>query len=237
MRLDKMLAHMGFGSRKDVKQLMKSGKVRVNDSIAKKPNAHVNVQEDKVSVHGEQLQYRAFIYLMLHKPPGVISATEDDYDQTVVDLIEVEDAHFAPFPVGRLDKDTEGLLVLTNDGKVAHALTSPRRAIEKTYYAKINGKVTEDQIEQFSKGLTLDDGYVTKPAYLKILSSAGESEIELTITEGKFHQVKRMFEACGQRVTYLKRIRMGEITLDPELPIGSYRELTEEERNYCLSHK
>lgn len=237
MRLDKMLAHMGFGSRKDVKQLVKSKKVRINDEIAKKPNIHVNVEKDEVVVHGELVQYREFIYLMLHKPPGVISATEDGFDQTVIDLLEMEDAHFQPFPVGRLDKDTEGLLLITNDGKLSHALTSPRREIKKTYYAKIDGIVTEEHVQQFSEGVTLDDGYETKPGELRIITSGEESEIELTITEGKFHQVKRMFESIGRRVTYLKRIQMGDITLDEELPLGSYRELTEEELVYCLAQR
>lgn len=228
---------MGFGSRKDVKQLIRSKKVRVNDTIATKPNQHVDEDNDKVSVHGELVEYRPYVYIMLHKPQGVISATEDAVDRTVVDLLDVDHAHFNPFPVGRLDKDTEGLLLLTNDGKVAHALTSPRREIEKTYYAKIDGVVTNEHIKQFLAGLTLDDGYVTKPAKLSILTSDAQSEIELTITEGKFHQVKRMFQACGQRVTYLKRIRMGAIELDPNVPLGSYRELTEEEEAYCLAQR
>lgn len=237
MRLDKMLSHMGFGSRKDVKQLVKRKKVRINEEIANKPNTHIDVEKDEVDVYGELVAYKEFIYLMLHKPPGVISATEDGYDQTVIDLLEVEDAHFAPFPVGRLDKDTEGLLLLTNDGKLAHSLTSPRREVEKTYFAKINGLVSEEHIEQFLNGITLDDGYEAKPGYLRIITAGEESEIELTITEGKYHQVKRMFEAIGRRVTYLKRIRMGDITLDENLPIGSYRELTEEELDYCLAQR
>lgn len=237
MRLDKMLSHMGFGSRKDVKQLVKSKKVRINNKIAKKPNIHVNVEKDEVAVHGQLVEYKEFIYLMLHKPPGVISATEDGFDQTVIDLLEAEDAHFEPFPVGRLDKDTEGLLLITNDGKLSHALTSPRREIKKTYYAKIDGVVTEEHVEQFLEGVTLDDGYETKPGKLRILISGDVSEIELTITEGKFHQVKRMFESIGRRVTYLKRIQMGDIILDNELPLGSYRDLTEEELAYCLAQR
>lgn len=235
MRLDKMLSHMGFGSRKDVKQLIKSNKVRVNDCIANKPNMHIDVSADEVSVQGELVEYRQFIYLMLHKPQGVISATEDVYEQTVIDLLEIEDALFNPFPVGRLDKDTEGLLLITNDGKLAHALTSPRREIEKTYIATIDGTVTKEHIQQFSQGVTLDDGYETKPGKLRIISSGETSEIELVITEGKFHQVKRMFQAIGREVTYLKRVQMGEIQLDDCLPLGSYRELTEEELAYCLA--
>lgn len=237
MRLDKLLSHMGFGSRKDVKQLIKSKKVRINGSIVPAPNKHVDVDGDEVTVRGELVHYRPYIYIMLHKPQGVISATEDAFDRTVVDLLDIEHAHFEPFPVGRLDKDTEGLLLLTNDGKVAHALTSPRRAIEKTYYAKIDGEVTNEHIQQFAEGVELDDGYVTKPATLTILSSGAQSEIELTITEGKFHQVKRMFQAIDRRVTYLKRIHMGELQLDPCLPIGNYRELTEEEEAYCLAQR
>lgn len=228
---------MGFGSRKDVKQLIKNKKVRVSGSVESKPNRHVDVEQDEVTVYGELVKYRSFIYIMLNKPQGVISATEDDYDQTVVDLLDFKHVHFEPFPVGRLDKDTEGLLLLTNDGKVAHALTSPRREIEKNYYAKIDGEVTNEHVKQFAEGVELDDGYVTKPATLTIISSDAQSEIELAITEGKFHQVKRMFQAIDRRVTYLKRIRMGELELDPALALGEYRELTKEEEAYCLAQR
>ena len=172
----------------------------------------------------------------MHKPQGIISATEDKFDRTVIDLLDPLDQHFEPFPVGRLDKDTEGLLLITNDGQLAHNLLSPKKHVPKWYYAKIDGVVTEADIEAFKQGVTLDDGYHTKPGELKILASGEQSEIELMIQEGKFHQVKRMFEAVGKKVTYLKRLSMGSLTLDPELPIGEYRALTEEELQGLLNY-
>jgi len=172
---------------------------------------------------------------MLHKPPGYISATDDLRHRTVVELLDVSLQYLNPFPVGRLDKDTEGLLLLTNDGQLAHRLLSPKHAVEKTYYAKVRGMVSEEDVQLFNQGVMLDDGYVTKPAHLNILNKDDISEVEITITEGKFHQVKRMFKAVDKEVSYLKRIRMGEITLDPALPIGAYRELTPKEMAYCKS--
>ena len=169
------------------------------------------------------------IYLMMNKPQGVLSATEDANDQTVVDLLEFEDARYEPFPVGRLDKDTEGFVLLTNNGKLAHELLSPKKHVPKTYYAKVEGTVTEEDVNTFKQGVTLDDGYVTKPAELKVLKSDQKSEIELTITEGKFHQVKRMFIAVGKKVIYLKRLSIGPLQLDKTLALGEYRELTETE--------
>ncbi|WP_077621272.1 pseudouridine synthase [Sediminibacillus massiliensis] len=229
MRIDKLLANMGYGSRKEVKSLLKKGSVNRDGVVIKDPKTHVDPNKDVISVFGQKLEYREFVYLMMNKPPGVVSATEDQRDDTVVDLLEPEDILFEPFPVGRLDKDTEGLLLLTNDGKLAHQLLSPKKEVGKTYFAVIQGTVTEDDQKMFEKGVRLDDGYVTKPAKLNILSSGNESEIELTITEGKFHQVKRMFEAVGKRVIYLKRLTMGRLELDKELNTGEYRELTEEE--------
>ena len=229
MRLDKLLANMGYGSRKEVKALLKQKAVRVDDEIVKDSSLHVDPSKQNVTVFGERVEYVEYIYLMMHKPQGVISATEDKYDRTVIDLLDPIDQHFEPFPVGRLDKDTEGLLLITNDGQLAHNLLSPKKHVPKWYYAKIDGKVTESDIESFKQGVTLDDGYHTKPGELKILASGEQSEIELMIQEGKFHQVKRMFEAVGKKVTYLKRLSMGSLELDPELPIGEYRHLTEEE--------
>lgn len=214
--------------------MLKAGSVRVNAETVKDASAHVDPHRDEVSILGERVLYKEFIYLMLHKPQGVISATEDGRDRTVVDLLDAEDRHFNPFPVGRLDKDTEGLLLLTNDGKLAHNLLSPKKEVPKTYYAHISGVVTEADAVRFAAGVTLEDGYLTKPGSLNILKSGEMSEIELTITEGKFHQVKRMFEAVGKRVTYLKRLSMGPLQLDASLPIGEYRELTEEELESLL---
>lgn len=234
MRLDKLVSNMGFGSRKEVKGLLKKGAIQVNGVPVKDPALHVHPEQDEVSILGERIIYREFIYLMMHKPQGVISATEDNRDRTVIDLLDDEYRHFEPFPVGRLDKDTEGLLLLTNNGKLAHELLSPKKEVPKTYYAHIEGVVGQEDIERFAEGVTLEDGYFTKPGMLKILKSAPISEIELTITEGKFHQVKRMFEAVGKKVIYLKRMTMGELTLDESLALGEYRELTDEEINLLL---
>lgn len=233
-RLDKLLAHSGFGTRSGIRLLVRRGAVQVNGKTAKDAGLQVNPEQDKITVDGEAVVYREFVYLMLNKPPGVVSATEDTRDRTVLDLIGEEYAHFDLFPVGRLDKDTEGLLVLTNDGKLAHELLSPKKHVPKTYFAEVSGLVDEADGAAFRQGVALDDGYVTKPAELSILSPGNPamdvpSKIELTIVEGKFHQVKRMFEAVGKKVVYLKRIRMGGLLLDDHLALGSYRELTEEE--------
>ncbi|MGV3465624.1 MAG: pseudouridine synthase [Heyndrickxia sp.] len=238
MRLDKLLANVGYGSRKDVKKILKDGAVKVNQEVTKDGKIQVNPTKDSITIHGETVIYREFIYLMMNKPQGVISATEDYHDKTVIDLLDIEDSVLNPFPVGRLDKDTEGLLLITNDGGLAHKLLSPKKHVPKTYFAVINGIVTDSDIDAFKKGVLLDDGYQTKPGDLKILKSGMRSDIELTITEGKFHQVKRMFEAVGKKVIYLKRISMGPLQLDDNLELGEYRELTEEEveqlKNYPI---
>ncbi|WP_404444647.1 rRNA pseudouridine synthase [Sutcliffiella horikoshii] len=237
MRLDKMLANSGFGTRKEVKKLLKTGVVKVDGNVVKDAKQHVDVEVQEVTVHDDIVEYREFIYLMMHKPPGLLSATEDHRQETVVDILQEEDKIFEPFPVGRLDKDTEGLLLLTNDGQLAHQLLSPKKHVPKTYYAKIDGEVTEDDVKAFQQGVTLDDGYETLPAELKILETGPESQIEITIVEGKFHQVKRMFQAVGKTVTYLKRLSMGELKLDEELELGEYRELTEEELELLQQRK
>ncbi|WP_370221373.1 pseudouridine synthase [Cytobacillus sp.] len=237
MRIDKMLANLGYGSRKDVKKLLKDGAVTVNDVKVKDPKHQVNPEQDAVIINGEKVEYKEFIYLMMNKPPGVISATEDSQFETVVDLLEMEDLVFSPFPVGRLDKDTEGLLLLTNDGQLAHRLLSPKKHVPKTYFAVIDSEVTADDIVAFKKGVILDDGYETKPGELEILKSGITSDIELTITEGKFHQVKRMFEAVGKRVIYLKRLSMGPLELDETLELGEYRELTDEELDKLMNYE
>ncbi len=224
-----MLSNMGYGSRKEVKQLLRKGQVVVNGNVIKDGKEQVDPLQDSITLNGEEIEYKEFIYLMMNKPQGVISATEDDYDETVIDLLQPEDSIFSPFPVGRLDKDTEGLLLITNDGGLAHQLLSPKKNVSKTYFAVINQEVTEKDVEAFRQGVILDDGYHTKPGDLKILKSGIHSDIELTITEGKFHQVKRMFEAVGKRVVYLKRVSMGPLQLDESLELGEYRELTEEE--------
>jgi 16S rRNA pseudouridine516 synthase len=229
MRIDKLLANMGYGSRKEVKKLLKDGGLQVNGEVIKDGKVHVDEENDTVMLYGEKVEYREFIYLLMNKPPGLISATEDANEETVIDILQMDDQIFNPFPVGRLDKDTEGLLLITNDGQLSHQLLSPKRHVPKTYYAVIDGEVTERDIEAFKEGVTLEDGYHTKPGDLVILKSGPTSDIELTITEGKFHQVKRMFESVGKRVVYLKRLSMGPLKLDEDLELGEYRELTDEE--------
>ncbi len=228
---------MGYGSRKDVKALVKSKSVTVNETIVRDSGQKVNPEKDLIMVGENVVKYKPYIYLMMHKPPGVISATDDQYDKTVIDLLAPEFQHYKPFPVGRLDKDTEGLLLITNDGQLAHQLLSPKKDVGKTYYAKISGNVTDEDVLAFAAGVLLEDGYKTKPATLNILSAGSQSEIEVTITEGKFHQVKRMFEAVGKKVVYLKRLSMGELELDQSLKLGTYRELNSEELSYCKSIK
>lgn len=229
MRIDKLLANRGFGSRKEVKKLLKSGAVKIDDVPVKDASTHINPNEQTITIHGEELEYKEFVYLMLNKPPGILSATEDPLQKTVIDILEVEDAVFNPFPVGRLDKDTEGLLLITNDGQLAHRLLSPKKHVPKTYFAVIEGHVTEEDVSAFKEGVVLDDGYKTMPADLNIVKAGIRSDIEITIMEGKFHQVKRMFEAVGKRVVYLQRIKMGPLALDETLDLGEYRELTDEE--------
>ncbi|EAE4891767.1 rRNA pseudouridine synthase [Listeria monocytogenes] len=226
MRLDKLLSHTGFGSRKEVKPLLKSGAVVVNGMIQKDSKTQVNPDKDQITVHGTPVVYQEFVYFMLHKPQNVVSATEDNVSETVIDLLAQEDTLTDPFPVGRLDKDTEGLLIITNDGTLAHNLLSPKKHIDKTYYAKIDGDVTAADVEAFAAGIELDDSYTCKPARLEIITP---NEIKVTIQEGKFHQVKRMFAARGKSVSYLKRISMGNLQLDESLALGEYRPLTEAE--------
>ena len=228
-RIDKVLSNLGYGSRSELKKICKNGLVKVNGKVINNPGVQVDVENDEIIFDGEKVTYKEFIYLMLNKPDGYISATFDKRDPIVLDLIDKEDLVFEPFPVGRLDKDTEGLLVLTNDGQLAHRVLSPKKHVPKTYYAKIEGVVTEYDIKAFAKGVTLDDGYETMPAELVILKSDEISEIELTIHEGKFHQVKRMFESVDKKVIYLKRLSMGKLQLDKNLALGEYRELTDEE--------
>lgn len=231
-RLDKVLSNLGYGSRKEIKQAIRKGLIEVNGELVKDNGMQVDPETDKIIVNGEEIFYRKFIYLMMNKPDGVVSATVDNRDETVIDLLEVEHQVFEPFPVGRLDKDTVGLLLLTNDGELNHRLISPKWKVDKIYYAKIDKKVTDSDVKKFKNGITLDDGYVCKEAKLEILEATEDgSEVMVTIQEGKYHQVKRMFEAVGKSVVYLKRVEFGTLKLDEDLEEGEYRELTEEEIN------
>ncbi|MCT4620010.1 MAG: rRNA pseudouridine synthase [Marinisporobacter sp.] len=228
-RLDKVLSNMGYGTRKEIKSIIKKGRVKVDEKVIKDSSMHIDPYENHIEIDGVKLVYREFVYIMMNKPQGVISATFDARVETVVDLLDPAYHIFEAFPVGRLDKDTEGLLILTNDGKLSHELLAPKKHVPKTYYAHIEGRVDDKDQIAFKKGVTLDDGYKTLPAELNIMKSDEISEIELTIYEGKFHQVKRMFESVGKKVTYLKRIAMGDLKLDKDLELGEYKELTEEE--------
>lgn len=228
-RLDKVLANLGYGSRKEIKSLAKTGIIKIDGEIVNDSSHKFDPESSVIEVGEEVVRYRKYIYLMMNKPDGYISSTEDQTHETVVDLLEPEDRVFEPFPLGRLDKDTEGLLVLSNDGQLAHRILSPKKHVKKGYYAEVEGVVTEEDIEDFAEGVELEDGYITMPAKLKILESGEISKIELEIYEGKYHQVKRMFEAVGKRVAYLKRIYMGGLALDESLELGEYRELTGEE--------
>lgn len=229
LRLDKILSHMGWGTRNEIRKIMKKGAVTVDGEVVKDPSVKVNPDQRHIKVSGESINYREYVYLMLNKPGGVISATEDKNEMTVIDLLEPDYLSFSLFPVGRLDKDTEGLLILTNDGKMGHFLTTPKKKVPKRYYALVKGEVTEADKVAFSKGVVLDDGYQTLPAGLTIIKSDSTSEIEIEIYEGKYHQVKRMFAARDKEVLFLKRLSMGKLQLDEALEPGRYRELNEEE--------
>ncbi len=229
LRIDKILSNVGYGSRAEIKKYCKYGIIFVNGQVVNNPGLQVDPENDEIIFDGEKVNYREFVYIMLNKPGGYISATYDKFDPIVLDLIDPSYLVFEPFPVGRLDKDTEGLLVLTNDGQLSHRVLSPKKHVPKTYYAKVEGVVTNDDILLFEDGVVLDDGYKTMPSQLKILKSDEISEIELTIHEGKFHQVKRMFESVGKKVVYLKRLSMGNLKLDESLALGEYRELTIDE--------
>ena len=228
MRLDKYLSNMGVGTRSEVKKAISYGKISVNGEVIKAMNVKIDEISDEIIAYGKVIRYSEHVYLMLNKPAGVVSATEDHKDQTVIDLIK-HPRKMQLFPVGRLDKDTEGLLILTDDGQMAHRVLSPKKHVPKTYYAKIDGLITMAHVKQFKEGIDIEDEFTTMPAHLKIIAASDESEVEVTIMEGKFHQVKRMFEEVGTKVIYLKRIRMGSLNLDPSLTLGHYKELTEEE--------
>lgn len=228
IRLDKYLAKMSVGSRSQVKQMIRKGQVCINGEIVKKAEQKVVIGRDVVSVDQKEISFVPYEYYMMYKPAGVVCATQDTKDKTVLDLIQ-DTKNKDLFPAGRLDKDTEGLLLLTNDGQLAHQLLSPKKHVDKTYYAKIQGKVTQEDINIFANGMDIGEKKKTLPAKLEILSSDAVSEIMITIQEGKFHQIKRMFEVVNKKVLYLKRMRFGPLVLDKSLKPGQYRNLTKAE--------
>ena len=222
---------MGAGTRKEIGKAVRAGRVTVNGQTVKNAAMQVTA-EDEVSMDGVSVEYEEYVYYMLNKPAGVISATEDARERTVLDLIS-ERQRKGLFPVGRLDRDTEGLLLITNDGGLAHRLLSPRHHVDKVYYARLDGPVGEAEKALFAQGLKVDETLTALPAELEILEPA--TEVRVTIREGKFHQVKRMFEAVGREVLYLKRLSMGPLALDESLPKGDYRRLTAEEESAIMN--
>ncbi len=231
VRLDKYLTDMGCGTRREVKKLIHQGRVTVDGQAAQKPERKVEADCQSVCLDGKQIGYEAYEYYMLYKPAGVVSATVDSECETVVDLIRNKKRRDL-FPVGRLDKDTEGLLLITNDGALAHRLLSPKKHVDKCYYARVQGTVTDADQKVFRDGVdigTAEHPEAAMPAVLEIMKGSDISEIRLTIQEGKYHQIKRMFAAVGKEVLYLKRERMGSLRLDNRLKPGEYRALTDEE--------
>ena len=228
VRLDKFLADAGAGTRSQVKSFLKKGLVTVNGEPARKPEQKISPETDLIVFQGTVLSYTEFYYYMLNKPSGYVSATDDNTAPTVLSLLKGAPGKDL-FPVGRLDKDTEGLLLITNDGALAHRLLSPRHHVDKTYFVRADGAVTEDDCSRLEAGVDIGEDRLTLPARAALLSSGPVSEVELTIHEGKFHQVKRMFQAVGKPVLYLRRLSMGSLTLDETLPPGQYRPLREEE--------
>ena len=230
LRLDKIISDMGFASRRDVKSLVRNGRVLVDGSVALSADAKFDTDFVQITVDGETLEYKQFRYIMMHKPDGYICATEDKREKTVIELLDERTKRQNMFSVGRLDKDTEGLLLLTNDGDYLHRIISPKSEIIKRYYAKVSGELTEEDNIQIRKGLVLKDGTQCLPAKLEIISAASESECVLSVSEGKYHQVKRMLASLGKPVIYLKRLSIGALALDEALKPGQWRELTERER-------
>ena len=242
-RLDKYVAECAGITRKEAKNALSKGRVQLNGEVCKDGDRKVS-SEAEVLLDGKRLAAEQFLYLMLHKPAGVVSATEDGRDKTVLELVREQSAPDADsvshtgyflgkrevFPVGRLDKDTEGLLLLTDDGELAHQLLSPKKHVDKVYYARLDGEVPADAAQRFAEGIMVGQDYRAMPAKLEILSvSDGVSEVTITLREGKFHQVKRMCHEIGCEVTYLKRLSMGNLRLDESLKPGECRKLTEKE--------
>lgn len=230
IRLDKFLSQMNIGTRSEVKTFIRKGKITVNGNICKNPDIKIDEKTDKICYDNKEIVYEQYVYYMLNKPAGVLSATTDKKQKTVIDLIDSSKRDL--FPVGRLDKDTEGLLLITNDGQLAHELLSPKKHVGKTYMAHITGSLPVDVVERFKAGLKVDDDFIAMPADLEVLGAQEYKEpvtsVLITIQEGKFHQVKRMFHAVGCEVIYLKRIQMGPLVLDNDLEPGEYKVLSDE---------
>ena len=231
MRLDKFISSTTTLSRAEAKKIIKKG-ILINDILIKSPDYKVDEINDRVILEGKRLVYQKYVYIMMNKPKDTVSATEDAIEKTVVDILKEEDRIYKVFPVGRLDKDTEGLMLLTNDGELAHRLISPKKDVVKKYYVEVSGELKEEHLSIVEAGVILEDGYKCKPARLEILeSSENKSRANIYITEGKFHQVKRMMKSLETTVTYLKRLSIGSLILDENLKLGEYRYLTDDELN------
>ena len=236
MRLDKYLVACAVGSRTEVKNFLKAGRVTVNGKKEKSAKLQINEEIDEICFDGQKLDYEEFVYYMMNKPQGVISATEDSEHKTVLDLLDDLARSKEVFPVGRLDIDTHGLLLLTNDGQLAHALLSPKRHVDKIYLARVDGIMTQEDVETFAQGIPLKD-FTCKPAKLELVSldrEKNQSLVRVTIAEGKFHQIKRMVAYCGKEVVDLQRLTMGTLTLDEDLKRGEWRRLTKDELEALL---
>lgn len=224
-RIDKILVSQGIGSRREVQKRIKSGEVTVNGEIIRKPEFKANAENDKIAVLGKVLNYSEHIYIMMNKPAGVVSASQDNHDKTVIDILPDEYKRKGLFPAGRLDKDTEGLLIITDDGDFAHRMLSPKKHVDKQYIAQLDGEITEKTIQNFKQGIIFADGTKCLPAKLEIYNNDKKTGL-VTICEGKFHQVKKMFVSCGLNVVHLQRISIGGLYLDGNLPIGGCKLLT-----------
>ena len=233
MRLDKLLATLGEGTRTQVRDVIRAGRVTVDGAVVRDAAMQVDAQDSVVCIGGRQLVYKSVRHVMLHKPGGVLTAARDKKQPTVMDLLPPMYAAMGCMPAGRLDKDTEGLLVITSDGQLAHRIISPKKDVGKVYLARVNGPLGESDVAAFAQGLHISDSdgeFDARPARLEILSSGeAESEARVRVTEGKYHQVKRLFAARGVQVVYLKRLQIGALALDPALPCGQWREMTEDE--------
>lgn len=240
IRIDRFLANMGIGTRKEVKKLVSLGAVQVNGKTIKDSGAQIDEEKDRVSVYDKEVQYKPYVYLMMNKPAGVLSASEDARGAvTAADLVAEEYGHYGVSPAGRLDKDSEGFLILTNDGEYIHKVISPNKHVDKVYFCLLEKAVTQADVDAFYKGVVLGDGTECRSAALEAVAmqSEGEHGALVTIHEGKFHQVKRMFLAVGNKVLYLKRIKIGEVYLDENLPKGGFREMTQEEVKGIIAGK
>lgn len=229
IRLDKILSNGGLGSRKEIKEMVKKGRIKVDGNIINDSGMHIDILKNSIEINSQKFHYREHIYLMLNKPSGILTATKDAKVKTILDLIDSKYKNYDLSSAGRLDKDTEGLILLTNNGTLIHKILSPKNHIPKKYFVKFKGEMSKKDIETFEQGVILEDEYKTMGAQIEAVDQNKPDECIITIYEGKYHQVKRMFKALGKEVTYLKRLSIGELELDKELDVGQYRELTDKE--------